>query len=472
MLSANGQVKKIDSLWLALENDKNADTTRLNVLKDLSLHYMDAKPDSTLVFVEEGYELALKFNRFKDQAFFFTITGNAYANLANYARCLHYYYSAKNVYRHIKDVPDEVATYNNISIAYDKEKEYSKALSFSQLGLKILDKYKSEHPILSSHDKQIEIVLYLNIGDQYLHLNKLDSADYYTKLSFKTWEKNRVQGHALGSILADFGEIEKAKGNKEAALIYFRRTIPLSIADENMDALSDIYLSIAELYHQYKQQDSAEYYGNKALQVGQEHKLLQNVLNASQALYAYFEEDHNFPMAYKYLKLSTVTNDSLFSQKKMRQLVAIDFDEKQRQRDIANIKEKERDNMRAYFLIFGMVTLMLMAFLFWREGRQRAKTNMQLQKQQHRLDAINQNLESMIYERTKDLQDKNEKLFQYSYYLSHQIRGPISTIQGLVNIQKEGLVEQEDFVKMISVCVSDIDNKILEINSILHEQVK
>ena len=76
----------------------------------------------------------------------------------------------------------------------------------------------------------------------------------------------------------------------------------------------------------------------------------------------------------------------------------------------------------------------------------------------------------MVYERTKDLQDKNDKLYQYSNYLSHEIRGPISTIKGLVYIEKEGLVEKDEFVKMITECVSDIDNKIVEINFILHEK--
>jgi hypothetical protein len=225
-----------------------------------------------------------------------------------------------------------------------------------------------------------------------------------------------------------------------------------------MDDLSGTYLGIADLYHKDKQQDSAEYYGQKALQVAVDNKLFQDVLNASQAIYAYYEDDKNLPLSYKYLKLATATNDSLFSQDKVRQLLAIDFDERQRQRDIDAAVEKDRATMRTYLLILGMTTFVVVAFLFWRDGRQRAK--------------INQTLESMVYDRTKDLEDKNDKLFKYSYYLSHQIRGPISTIKGLVNIEKEGLCEPEEFIKMVGVCVDDIDSKIVEINDILHDQVQ
>jgi hypothetical protein len=472
-ISAFAQIKTVDTLRLALLKAKQPDTNRLIALRDLSHYYIiQTMPDSALVLSQEGYELALKFNRRQDQAYLLKTIADAYGNLGDYVRCLSIYYKVKEIFHNTGDVVGEVNILNNISVVYYRKKQYVEALSFLDDGFKMYHDYKTLHPFKNYRAKLLGVVLYLNISEAYLHLNKIDSADYYSHLSYLLWQQSHAKDFAIISILHDFGNIAKLRGQKDTALFYLRKTVTLSIANRYIDNLSVTYLDMADLFHRYKQQDSAEYYGQKALLVAQAHKLLPDVFDASQALYTYFEQDHNLPMAYKYLKLSTAANDSLFSEEKLKQLTALDFDQKQKQRNVESEVERERNKVRLYFLIFGVISLSLLTFAFWREGRERAKTNRQLQKQQLELDLINQNLESMIYERTKDLEDKNEKLYKYSAYLSHQIRGPISTIKGLVNIQEEGLIDLRDFVKMISACVADIDSKIVEINEILHDEVK
>ena len=81
---------------------------------------------------------------------------------------------------------------------------------------------------------------------------------------------------------------------------------------------------------------------------------------------------------------------------------------------------------------------------------------------------MNRNLEQIIDERTKDLQIKNRKLSEYSSHLSHQIRGPIATMKGLMILEKESLIEEKEFITEISKCVNEIDDRIININDVLH----
>jgi len=69
----------------------------------------------------------------------------------------------------------------------------------------------------------------------------------------------------------------------------------------------------------------------------------------------------------------------------------------------------------------------------------------------------------------RDLQIKNKKLSEYSSYLSHQIRGPIATLKGLMNLEKEGLVDQPECIRMMNKCVGEIDDKIIEMSDMLHD---
>ena len=64
---------------------------------------------------------------------------------------------------------------------------------------------------------------------------------------------------------------------------------------------------------------------------------------------------------------------------------------------------------------------------------------------------------------------KNKKLSEYSSYLSHQIRGPIATLKGLLNLEKEGLVDQRECIRMMNKSVSEIDDKIIEMSDMLHD---
>jgi len=98
--------------------------------------------------------------------------------------------------------------------------------------------------------------------------------------------------------------------------------------------------------------------------------------------------------------------------------------------------------------------------------------NNEVSRQKDNLDRINHHLEEIIDERTRDLQAKNKKLSEYSSYLSHQIRGPIATLKGLMNLEREGLVDQAECINMMDKCVSEIDEKIIEMSDMLHDPGK
>ena len=98
--------------------------------------------------------------------------------------------------------------------------------------------------------------------------------------------------------------------------------------------------------------------------------------------------------------------------------------------------------------------------------------NNQITRQKDNLDQINHHLEEIINDRTRDLQRQNKKLSAYSSYLSHQIRGPIATLKGLVNLEREELIDKDECIVMINKCVSEIDEKIIEMSDMLHHPDK
>jgi signal transduction histidine kinase len=143
------------------------------------------------------------------------------------------------------------------------------------------------------------------------------------------------------------------------------------------------------------------------------------------------------------------------------------------------VQRQDNDRIRFWAVAVVAGLLLMLVGLLISNVKRKAKTNEQLtelnaevSRQKDNLDRINHHLEEIIDERTKDLQIKNKKLSEYSSYLSHQIRGPIATLKGLMNLEKEGLVDQPECIKMMNKCVGEIDNKIIEMSDMLHDPVK
>jgi len=151
---------------------------------------------------------------------------------------------------------------------------------------------------------------------------------------------------------------------------------------------------------------------------------------------------------------------------------------RQRQNELL-LKDQEYDRVRFWGIVVVVGLLLVLVAVLVSNVKRKSKTNMQLtslnaevSRQKDNLDRINHHLEEIIDERTKDLQVKNKKLSEYSSYLSHQIRGPIATLKGLMNLEKEGLVDQPECIRMMNKCVSEIDDKIIEMSDMLHDPAR
>jgi two-component system, NtrC family, sensor kinase len=440
ILNAVAQRKQIDTLRAELNKDLD-DTTRINKLIDLSRAYYISMPDSNIILSLQVYDLATKHNLVDKQARALNNMATAYASLGDYAKGAQLFFRSLRIDEQLGKVPEAVIVYNNLGDTYTRQGDYKKALSYLIPGTNRWKDYEKNHKIIDRRYTELLAIFNLNIGECYLYTNKIDSADYFLQESYRDSKAHNFND-LINNIERDFGEIEIARGHADAALKHLRDAAARSIINDDTQMLSASYLSTAKLFHNKKQQDSAEYYALKALNVAAAGKFEQDVLNAAKVLHTYYDEDNNLPMAYKYFKLATAARDSIFSQDRVKQLLSLDFEEKQRQQEVVTAQEQYRASVRTYALIAGLVVLLLLVIIFWRNSNQRKAANQLLQKQKEEIQNALGDLRTTQNQLVQSA--KMASLGELTAGIAHEIQNPLNFVNNFSDVNDEMLTELKE----------------------------
>jgi len=425
-------------------------------------------PEQTVKDAGEALALAQKIDYTAGIAESWRIMGIGNYYLNQSVKAIDNYLTALNLFTRINDLAGEGKVYNNIGNLY-RDNDYDRALDYFDKALGIAKKLS---------DNKLIAPIYLNIGNVYFSKKRYNLAlNYYNK------------SNDLYVALKDTVNLITCMQNKGVIYLYLNQidlseTFLLSAnkkakeLDLN-DPVARIDLSLAELYMKKNKFDAAE----NAIEEGVTFSnIIKNEKTLSDFKLTSYELEYkrkNYEKALNILHDIYRQDSAVYKQNTSTQINLIQEQVKQQAREKENeilLQRQKYDRIRFWGVTIVLVLLLVLVAILVSNVKRKAKTNIQLtnlnaevSRQKDNLDRINHHLEEIIDERTKDLQIKNKKLSEYSSYLSHQIRGPIATLKGLMNLEKEGLVDQHECIRMMNKCVSEIDDKIIEMSDMLHD---
>ena len=127
-----------------------------------------------------------------------------------------------------------------------------------------------------------------------------------------------------------------------------------------------------------------------------------------------------------------------------------------------------------YWLLFNLVMFYgLVAMEHYIKQVNGARIKIEQQKEE--LTQLNQNLELMVHERTKTLEDQNKKLISYAFYNAHMLRAPFCRIQGLVQLieltSSNNAPIDHEIEARLTESVTEMEQVIDKMRQIIHSEI-
>jgi class 3 adenylate cyclase/Tfp pilus assembly protein PilF len=262
----------IDSLKSVLPNLPE-DTSKVNVLLDLSSQLWRSVPDEAIVYAEEAVELSEKKKYSKGSALALKNIGLAYYIKGDYVSVLNYWQQALEAYRKNNDKVGVGNILSNIGAVYFNQGDNPKALEFYLESLRVSEETGNKLRIATALS---------NIGAVYSNEESTyeKAKEYFIRAIEVSEEAGDVE--AIGTSSVNLGEIYMVQGDHQSALKYFGKA--LEALKESGGNESFVLTNIGKSFHKQGDFVNALKFQNQAFEKAKEKNNKLEMANALVAL--------------------------------------------------------------------------------------------------------------------------------------------------------------------------------------------
>jgi two-component system, NtrC family, sensor kinase len=433
-----------DSLKQLIYSGKD-DTLKARRMYLVSSYYIYRKPDSGWIYAKNALELSQKLNYSSGEAISYANMGQCLSQLGNYPQALSFSFKALSLFRSLNSPGGVILTTEAIGTHYRDQGDYQQALKYLQKA-QSLTKAIPDNATIDLLDFFSELKVdgltfqSSEIGFCYLTVSP-DSALFYAKKSSLVIKALNIPWIYP---LIVIGNAFEAKNQPDSALYYYRLGLPL-ISDVAPNDAADIYIGISNVFKNKRLYDSSVFYAKKGLESCQNISYQKGVYQVSGILASVYEYINPI-QSIKYYKLNKATYDSLFNQQKTREAQSFAFNEQLHQQDLQQKLEQAdlvyRNRLNIYFLLAGLVILIIVAGGLWRRNIFKQKSFALLQKQKQETDNQKQKVEKTL-EELKSTQaqliqsEKMASLGELTAGIAHEIQNPLNFVNNFSEVNTE-----------------------------------
>ena len=432
---------------------------------DLSyIHRQIGDFQTSLNYLNRAYYLANKTGDYQALIESYTGLGSWYYNMDIYDKALEFHVEALKIKEQYNDIRRLASSYNNIGLIFYKISDFDKALDYYQRAVDVKLQTGDTLGTISNHN---------NIGLVYSEKGDFVRAiEAFTKAI--DISKKYERDSELGSIYSGLANVYTTLNEQDSARFFLDKAIQIALQTRLFRLLSTNYYILGKLNAQSGNFNEAIYALSQSQEYAHQLRDKQRIKNNLKLMAEIFGSMGAYDSAYYYQKQFSILEDSIFNERLAKNLANIQIALTEEQ----NLKVIEAQELQllknkqiSLFLISIVVlsvTLIVVIFSYLykvsrinlelskskkeieRQNEVLARKNRELGQARDTIDDQNRilkdhniSLELKVDERTSELVQSNaelEKVIQeldrFIYKTSHDLRGPIATMQGIINLGK------------------------------------
>jgi signal transduction histidine kinase len=432
-LAAQAQLSEADSLESIIKTIPS-DTAKVWHLNRLVNILREQDTQTAMTYAQEAKNLALLINYERGLAYALENLGWINYRQGDYARAFQLSASALEIGERLNDLFLVANCLNSIAAINFEQNQFDQAIANFKKAFFTSAMAGDDHSMARSIN---------NVAYVFLKSGQLDSARYYVKQGFELGE-NAGSSYLTGFAYRILGDIEYQGGRYSAAMDNYREVVRLAAQ------INNTFLKVSTLHR----------IGKTHVQLGEDDKALTFLLsNITLARKAEFRSELELSLkllseiyaargdigrAFDYQTQYINLHDSLYRQQSAEQLalMQVRFDSEMKEAKIelltknTQLKQEELNNQRAwmYFSIGSLTLMAILAFVLLYSNRAKKLANDVLALKNAEIEEQAQQLRNLNI--TKD------KLFSI---ISHDLRSPLASLRGLIDILDMDGLSREDF---------------------------
>ena len=350
--TANAQDQRVaDSLQRIYKADTLQGVLKLELLRNLSFNETNDL-DLYLQYAEELIGLAEKDQDLAYQSQGYFQKGSAKRLQGNLQEAIEAYFNSAKLAKEGGKIRLEGSAYSTIADIYSISDDHQNASLYYQKAISILRKTEDKIGLAS---------VIMNAGDDLMNTKKYDSALVYFKESGEIFEQvDYIIGKAYN--LGNIGMVYANQGSNDLAEKNINEAVEILEASEDYYAISIYLLSMADIYVEKGEQNSALDYAQRSLDLGLKYGLKEQIGDANLKLSELHEQLGNSAISLKHYKDHIVYRDSLNNIKTVQNMANLrtDFEVSQKQLEVEKLNQQKRNQL----IILGFTGVLLLT-LFW-----------------------------------------------------------------------------------------------------------
>ena len=419
----NAQQNGKDSLLMII-NKHAGTTTEVDAL--VSLGRMYTRADSMFLYAEKGLSLARKINYKKGEGDCLWVISEAYYFQENYGEAIRYNLESLRVYQNINENTGVVEACLHLQGNYRDAGDYRKALMYAFMGEQKARANNIKGRLTFGNTTHLAPLLLAEIAQIYVLMGELDSAILYTQKAID--DKELFQGTEWNFPIYLQATCQTMKGDYQSAIKNFRTAKILATQNgfdrdtiQNMSGMSTLFIKTNQL-------DSALYYAKIVVRDWWNECERKCLIESNNNLAIIYKLSGNADSALKYTEITHALNDSIFSKEKDRELQRVAFRDELKQQEIIAEQAKYKSRVQFYTLSAGLLILVLLAAILWRNNRQKQKARNKIEQAYNELKSTQAQLIQS---------EKMASLGELTAGIAHEIQNPLNFVNNFSEVSNE-----------------------------------